>query len=325
MIVLNDEEVRANLPWLEVVDAVGQAVLDRAIVAPPRLVFDIDAESSGDQGHLLIMPSWRGESVVGLKTLTIWPHDPATPTDVPSHGGNYLLIDARSGSITAVLDAAELTARRTAAVSVLAARQLMRRDARHLLVIGTGPVAHNLVLAHTAMHAFDRVEIYGRNPARAQALAADLAVHGILCSVSADLASSAAQADVIVSATSARSPVLHGEWLTEGTHVDLIGGYKPYMREADDTVFARAAAIWIDNETALRESGDLLQPIAAGVIAESDIRGDLRTLLSGQGRRDDRDITVFKSVGFAVPDLAAAQVAVARAALPAPVIAKIAG
>lgn len=313
MITLDETQVRRNLPWQELIAAIEHAVADRSVVAPPRLAYDLNGPGGGADGHLLIMPAWRGGAVVGIKTLTIWPHDAHADPHLPSHGGNYILIDSHSGAVQAVLDGAELTARRTAAVSVVAARRLMRPDARRLLIVGTGPVARNLALAHSAVNGFERIEIYGRDPSRAQALTAQLRAEGVPCAPSPDLTRSAGEADMVAMATGARSPVLLGEWLREGTHVDLIGSYKPVMREADDTVFRRADAVWIDTENALVESGDLLQPLASGALEQGAIRGDLRTLIAGGGRKRDQDITLFKAVGFAVPDLAAAQLAVSAA------------
>ena len=310
MIQLTESQVRESLPWPELVEAIRTTVLDSRCEAPPRIRFDLRDESTAENGNLLLMPGWQGADVIGLKTVTFWPDNQRN--NLPSHGANYILIDGRSGAILALLDGAELTVRRTAAVAALAARSLMRASAEYCLVVGTGPVARNLVLAHAALHRFRRIEIYGRDRNRAAALVNELQRHGIHCSMSNDLETSVREAALISTATSARAPLFDGNWVSPGTHLDLVGSFKPDMREVDDRLVERAASIWVDSLTALRESGDLTQPLKAGIIDAGDITGDLRDLMSfpGKGRLADLDITVFKAVGFAIPDLAAARTAV---------------
>lgn len=313
MIYLNEHEVERSLPWPKLIAAIELAVAEGEIQAPPRLSYELDAKSVTGPGHLLIMPAWRCDSVIGIKTVTFWRDNAAH--SLPSHGASYLLLNARSAEVLAVLDAGELTARRTAAVSVIAAKRLMRPEARRLLVIGTGPIARKMICAHAAMHDFETIEIYGRDPRRAAAAAAHAAAleaAAAHCRASVELEESIRQADLIVSATSARSPVIRGEWISAGTHVDMVGSFTPTMREGDDVLLQRAHAIWVDTPVAATEAGDLVQPLASGALSMSAIRGDLRALLSVQGRRREQssDITVFKAVGFAVPDLAAARAAV---------------
>ncbi len=307
MIELSRNDVRERLPWSALVEAIDRKLRAGDLVEPQRLAFDLDG-GGADDGTLLVMLSWQGREVIGIKTVTFWPDNHVR--DLPSHGANYILMDARSGSIMAILDGEELTGRRTAAVSVLAASRLLRRDAHSLLVCGTGPIAENLVRAHHASGRFTSIRLYGRTRSRAEILQERLAEAGIACTVcSDDLRREFGDADMISTATSATSPLFDGSWVSAGSHVDLVGSFRPIMREVDDHLLRRASSIWIDTPTALKESGDLTQPIAAGVISLSDIRGDLRALVLGGGRRSDDEITIFKAVGFALPDLAAAEAA----------------
>jgi ornithine cyclodeaminase len=310
VIQLTESQVRESLPWPELVEAIRTTVLDTRCESPSRIRFDLRDESAAENGNLLLMPGWQGADVIGLKTVTFWPDNQRN--NLPSHGANYILIDGRSGAILALLDGAELTVRRTAAVAALAARSLMRAHAECCLVIGTGPVARNLVLAHAALHRFRRIEIYGRDRNRAAAFVSELQRVGIDCSMSDDLETSVREAALISTATSAHAPLFDGNWVSPGTHLDLVGSFKPDMREVDDRLMERAASIWVDSLTALHESGDLTQPLEAGVIEADDITGDLRDLMSSPGSRRlaELDITVFKAVGFAIPDLAAARTAV---------------
>jgi ornithine cyclodeaminase/alanine dehydrogenase-like protein (mu-crystallin family) len=290
VIQLTESQVRESLPWPELVEAIRTTVLDARCESPPRIRFDLRDESTAETGNLLLMPGWQGADVIGLKTVTFWPENQRN--NLPSHGANYILIDGRSGAVLALLDGAELTVRRTAAVAALAARSLMRANFECCLVIGTGPVARSLVQAHAALHRFRRIEIYGRERNRAAALINQLQREGVDCSMSDDLETSVREAALISTATSARAPLFDGNWVSPGTHLDLVGSFKPDMREVET------------------------QPLEAGIIDLDDISGDLRDLISSPGSRREAelDITVFKAVGFAIPDLAAARTAVHRSA-----------
>jgi len=268
------------------------------------MAFALHDPVSGDEGDLLIMPGWRMPDHIGIKSVTIWRSN--KDGGLPSHTANYILTDAKSGAIVAAIDGAELTAKRTAAVSVMAARRLLRNGGCRLLIIGTGPIARNLALAHKACSPDMIVEIFGRNPERAAALAQELRDLGQDCAISRDLRTSVLRADMISTATNASMPIFDGAWVRPGTHLDLIGSFKPNMREVDDLVVSRASQIWIDDQSALTESGDISIPISSGVISADAIVGDLPALLSSARCRDDDEITIFKSVGYAIPDLAAA-------------------
>jgi len=224
-----------------------------------------------------------------------------------------VLLDAETGAPTALLDGTALTLRRTAAASALAADLLARPDSAVHLMVGTGALAPHLIAAHAALRPIRETRIWGRDPQKAAALAARLAAIGISAIAVADLAEAARTADIVTCATLAAKPLIRGEWLRPGTHVDLVGGYTPQMREADDAA-VRRARIYIDTEAVLQEAGDIVQPLRTGVLAREAIVGDLFALARGEcpGRRDPAEITLFKSVGTALEDLAAAELAVSR-------------
>lgn len=306
MIHLDDEAVADSLPWPALIDAIERAVAGGADAAPRQNLVLTGAD--GEQGRLLVMPAWQGDETIGVKLVTYWGGN--GERGLPTHGASYVLLDARSGHVRAVMAAEALTHRRTAALSVIAARHLLRAGARRLLIIGTGPVAEQLVRAHAASGRFTSIDLFGRSDDRARALVQRLSAAGIACHVVSDLEDAVGGADMIASATSATAPFLRGEWLAPDAHVDLFGSFTPAMREGDDRLMARAAEIWVDAEGAIEDSGDLIGPLANGAIDRSVIRGDLSDLLK-RGRAATGGISVFKSVGIAVADLAAAQLVMA--------------
>jgi ornithine cyclodeaminase len=217
-----------------------------------------------------------------------------------------------TGELLAILDGGELTARRTAAASALASRYLSRKDSATLLIVGTGRLSLNLIEAHAAVRPVKRVMIWGRDAARADAVAQRAAGLGLSASAVTDLAAAVSEADIISCCTLSETALIEGAWLKPGTHVDLIGAFKPSMRESDDEV-VRRATIFVDTRAgALSEAGDIIQPIRAGVITADNIVADLADLAGGihRGRASAGEITLFKSVGASLEDLAAAVQAV---------------
>ena len=269
--------------------------------------------AGGTPGTLLLMPAWQSGRALGIKIVTVFPDNARRGT--PSVQGSYLLLNADTGAPTALLDGTALTLRRTAAASALAADYLARRDSTVHLMVGTGALAPYLVAAHAAVRPIRETRIWGRDPKKAAALAGQLVETGIVAAPAADLAAAVAAADIITCATLARQPLIRGAWLRPGSHLDLVGGFTPEMREADDKAIARAA-VYIDTDMALREAGDIVQPLASGHLTRDRISGDLFGLARGScpGRRDAAEITLFKSVGSALEDLAAAQLVVSRLA-----------
>jgi ornithine cyclodeaminase len=216
-----------------------------------------------------------------------------------------LFFDDRTGRLLAVLDSDLVTAWKTAGDSVLGARLLARPDSRRLLILGAGTVAASLVRAYGEIFAgLDEILIWNRTGARAEELARALAAEGYPVRATPDRAEAAAVADIIAAATMSQDPVLEGAWVRPGTHVDLIGAFTPAMREADDQLIS-AASLFVDcRETTIEHIGELMLPLASGVIRREDVLGDLYNLVAGEaGRRAPEDITVFKNGGGAHLDL----------------------
>lgn len=271
---------------------------------PPRHIHTLPGEG-GSQNTVLIMPAWQAGRYLGIKTVAVFPGNAAR--GLPGLHATYTLYDAATGVPLAQMDGNEITARRTAAASALAASCLARPDARHLLVVGSGRVASLLADAYRSVLPIATVQVWSRTSAHAQALSERLQAPGLDARAVPDIEAAAAQADIVSCATLSTEPLVQGEWLRPGTHLDLIGGFTPQMREADDRCF-EGAAIYVDTTEALQKSGDLLGPMARGVFVAADVRGTLADLCGGAagGRADASERTVFKSVGTALEDLAAA-------------------
>jgi ornithine cyclodeaminase len=216
-----------------------------------------------------------------------------------------------TGEPLAVIDGRALTLWRTAAASALASSYLARKDASRLLMVGAGALAPYLIEAHTSVRPIAEVLVWNHNPSRAQALAAQLSGRAYSVRAIADLDAGVQGADVISCATLSSTPLVKGAWLQAGAHLDLVGAFTPAMRESDDEA-VRRATVYVDTRAgALLEAGDIVQPLAAGVIEPDGIAGDLFDLCRGDAARrtSAHQVTVFKSVGTALEDLAAAALA----------------
>jgi ornithine cyclodeaminase len=254
------------------------------------------------------MPAWRVGRRLGVKLVTAFPGNAAR--NEHAVGAVYALFDARNGKPIALFDGEELTARRTAGASAYAARKLARADARRLAVVGSGRIAMNLVKAHMHVRPIERVSLWSRTSEHAAAAAAAMAADGLPVAAVRDLERAVRDADIVSCATLSTEPLVRGAWLRSGVHLDLVGAYNPRMRESDDAAIARADLIIVDTRTAaLAEAGDIVAAIASGAIDAARIAADLADLARGvhPGRTHDDAVTVFKSVGFALEDLAAAE------------------
>jgi ornithine cyclodeaminase len=302
-------QVRAATPWPALVEALREA-FRAGCVLPPRHHhgFDVPGER---EATLLLMPAWREGGTLGVKVVNIVPGNDAR--GLPAVSGVYLLFSAITGQPLALIDGAELTARRTAAASALAADYLARPDSRRMVMVGTGRLAPELVAAHAAVRQIREVTIWGRNQRKAEALAGRLRDElGLNVTATAELEPAVRAADLVSCGTTSIDPLVHGAWLAEGAHLDLVGGFTPAMREADDEA-VRRARVWVDTaDGGTREAGDIVQPLASGVLARDAIVGDLFGLCRGEvtGRSTAGEITFFKSVGTALEDLAAATLVV---------------
>ena len=303
MRTIDRASTRQALAFERLVPALREMFVQGCVV-PPRQVHEI-VSPEGRTLTSLVMPAWQPGRCYGLKTVNVAPGNAAR--GLPGLHATYMLYDATTGAPLASIDGDEITARRTAAASALAASWLAREDARHLLVVGAGQVARLLPEAYLAVRRIERVSVWARSAGPARDLAEQVRRLGVAAQAVPDLAAAAAQADIVSCATLATSPLVLGRWLRPGSHLDLIGGFTPAMREADDDCLV-SSALYVDTEEALTKSGDLLGPLSRGVIAPADVRGTLQQLCRGEceGRADARQRTVFKSVGTALEDLAAA-------------------
>jgi len=304
MRIIDAAAVAAHLSPSRLVPALERMFRD-GCTAPARHHHTVPVPGSAD-ALLLLMPAWRAGEYLGIKLVTVFPGNSARGRPAVSAG--YLLMDGQSGAVLAMIDGGELTAKRTAATSALAARFLARADARTLTVVGTGRIARELARCHAATRpALERVLVWGRSAEHAAAAAAALARDGVPATRAVDLESAVRAADIVSSATLATEPLIRGDWVRPGTHVDLVGGYTPAMREADDALIRKARAFADTCAGALQEAGDLVAPIAHGVLDAGAV-ADLQALCRHQrpGRQSDAEVTVFKSVGAALEDLAAA-------------------
>jgi ornithine cyclodeaminase/alanine dehydrogenase-like protein (mu-crystallin family) len=302
-------QVHAALGYKLLVEALRDAFREGCI-APLRHVHDV----CGEGDRLLLMPAWRRGKDLGVKLVTVFPRN--RERGVATVSALYVLLDGATGHPRALIDGEALTLRRTAAASALASTYLSRKDSARLLLIGTGALAPHMARAHCALRPIAKLMLWGRRPERAQALAAQLRGEGLPAQALADLPSGLADADIVSCATTATEPVVRGALLRAGTHVDLVGGFTPQMREGDDELIARAE-IFVDSYAgALSEAGDLVQPLASGLLSRERVRADLAELVAGThpGRQRPDEITLFKSVGTALEDLCAARLVVERAA-----------
>ncbi|MDQ1899942.1 ornithine cyclodeaminase [Paracoccus sp. WLY502] len=239
----------------------------------------------------------------GAKPFTVFDANPSR--GLPTVQGAMLVFDKDDGHLRAIVENRLVTTLKTAADSVLGASLLARPDSRHLLIVGAGTVAASLVQAYTAvLPGIETVTVWARRPEQAQALVAGLSGIGADLHATTDLQGAVGQADIVSTATMARSPVIMGDWVRPGTHVDLIGAYKADMREADDVLMARAR-LFVDSRDTAAHIGELLIPLGSGAITADSIKGDLYDLVQPgtQGRASDDDITVFKNGGGAHLDL----------------------
>ena len=307
MRTLDAAAVRAATPWPKLIAAIAAALTEGAVVSPERQVHPVGLPDGGT-GSLLLMPAWEDGELIGVKTVTYFPSNAGTP--VPTVNSSYLAFDGRTGQVLAVLDGDEMTARRTAAISALAAERLARSDASRLLIVGTGVLPANMARAHAAVRPLTGIEIWGRRIEAAESVVEQLRAEGHPAEASTDLDASIGRADVVSCVTGATSPLVRGELLAPGTHLDLVGSFRPEMRESDNAAAARAT-IFVDTAAGASMSGDLAQPLSDGTITEASIIADLRAIVAGDhpGRTSDDEITLFKSAGSAAADLATARLA----------------
>ena len=276
---------------------------------PPASLDDLYLTEGAD--GILIRGAWQAGHALGVKLATIFPGN----ADLPSVQGVYALFDGNDGRPTAIIDGTWLTWFKTGCDSGLGADYLAPAEPARLVMVGAGAMAPHLIKAHlTVRPSIQRVEIWNRTPERAAALADALDLGEVDVASITDLETGVRSADVVSVATMATEPLVLGEWLTPGTHLDLVGAYTPAMRETDDAAIG-ASRLFVDSrDTTVHEIGELIDPIAAGVITETDVLGDLYQLSHGSvgGRGSDEEVTIFKNGGGGHLDLMTAQFVVGR-------------
>jgi len=310
MRIISAAEVEAALDYPSLVERLRQA-FRREIDVPLRHHHDMET-AGGGTATLLLMPAWQAGQHIGVKMVTIFPDN--GEKSLPAVMGIYVLLDGKTGSPLALIDGPTLTVRRTAAASALASSYLSRPDAERLLMVGTGALAPQLIMAHAAVRPICNVLIWGRDPEKAKKLAKRLTRTDFRVDWTTHLEEAARGAHVISCATLSKEPLIRGDWLQPGQHVDLVGAFRPDMRESDDEALRRARVFVDTRAGATTEGGDIVQAVAAGALSLDDIAGDLVELTRGErsGRRYYDQITLFKSVGTAIEDLAAAQLVFER-------------
>lgn len=283
-------EVEAALSWHGITAALADGhALPRASVA------DVLLYRGGDT--LLNRAAWIDGLGQLVKCATIFPGNAAA--GLPTINGAVTLYDDRTGELAALIDFHLVTRWKTAGDSLLAARRLARPDSARILICGAGTVARSMVAAYRSVWPGAEVAIWNRSGGRARALAADVGA-----AVAGDLPRAVAKADIICTATMATEPMIRGDWLRPGQHLDLIGAYTPAMREVDDTAMARARVFVDSRATTLHHIGELMAPIASGAITEGDVVADFYDLDSGRfARRSEAEITIAKNGGGAHLDL----------------------
>lgn len=310
MLNISTADVDQSLTYEGLVETLRDAFRQGAI-QPVRHHHTIEHPQGADS-TLLLMPAWTdfsksasGKGYIGVKIVTVSPDNNAI--NKPAVMGLYLLLDGKTGEPMALIDGQRLTTWRTACASALAASYLAREDASKLLVIGAGALSPFLARAHSAVRPIDEIRIWNRTRSRAENVVESLKADGLNASVADNIDEAVGWADIVSSATISDAPLVKGKFLKPGTHVDLVGAFTPDLRESDDEAVARAR-VYVDTRAgATKEAGDIVLAIASGALTADAIVGDLFELTRGEasGRQSAEEITLFKSVGAALEDLAA--------------------
>ena len=308
--IVTADDIARVLNYAALIEALAEAF--RSGITAPEKIAHMIPQPSGSAAKLLLMPAWTdararsGERFLGCKLVSVFPDN--AKAGRPSVYGNYLLMSGDTGETLAVMDGTALTAWRTAAASALATHYLAREDASHLVMVGAGALAPHLIRAHRTVRPIARVTLWNRTRSRAISSAFALAAAGIEVAIADDLESAVREADIVSCATLSKGPLVRGAWLKTGAHVDLVGAYLTTSREADDAAIRRARVFVDCRQSAAKGSGDIAIPLKKKILRLKDIQGDLYELCRGKkkGRKRKDEITLFKSTGLALEDLAAA-------------------
>ena len=302
--------VASSLQYGILIEALRKAFSSK-ISVPERVQHTIK-NKNGSDATLLLMPAWKIGEHIGIKIVSVFPEN--ITQNMSAVNANYLLMNANNGEPIAVMDGTELTLRRTACASALAADYLVNKNADTLLMIGTGNLAPHMIKAHSIVRDYSRILIWGRNKEKAERLALSLDIKDKEIMAKNDLKEALNDADVISCATLTQRPLILGDWIKPGQHLDLVGAFTPDMAEADSRAIAMSKIVVDTYEGALSESGELINALKEGHIKKKHILSDLRELVMEEKniRNDSNDITLFKSVGTALEDLAAAELVIEK-------------
>lgn len=306
MLQISAQQLEETLGFPQLINSLKAAFCE-SWVTPPRHHHDVINPKASESSTLLLMPAWSAGEYLGVKTIIVAPQN--YKYQLPAIQGTYTLFDANKGLPLAQIDAPKLTALRTAAASALASSFLSRKDSQSLLMVGTGALAIPLIKAHASVRPLQTVYVWGRNFAKAKNIKSKLSGERFEVQAIKNISDATSEAAIISCATLSPDPLILGEQLQAGQHIDLVGSYRPHMREADDETIRRCRLFVDTLENATKESGDLVIPLREKVMTLQDINADLFQLCRKEkkGRLTNKEITLFKSVGHALEDLAAAK------------------
>jgi alanine dehydrogenase len=314
VLLLRESHLRALLTMRDLVPLMERALASFSAgraVQPLRTMVPVDAHG----GFLGVMPAYlSAQEALGVKAVTLFPRN--AERGLPTHAALVLLLDAETGRLLAVMDGRLITEMRTAAVSAAATLHLARRDARVLALLGAGVQAQSHVDALVEMCSLREVRVWTRTTAHAEAFAAGARRRfGVPVTATESAEEAVRGADVICTVTGSRTPVLRGAWLEPGAHINAVGAPRPDWRELDTTAVVRARLFVDSKDAALAEAGDIVVPLREGAITEAHIQGEIGQVFAGvcPGRASPQEVTLFKSLGLAVEDVATAQFAYERA------------
>lgn len=310
MRVFDAEAVHAALPYAPLIEGLIEHHR-RDVDARDKATLEQPSASGEGSDMFLALPAWQSGRAIGAKLVSVFPANEKNGSGLPSVQGVYVLFSGVDGSVQSVIEGASFTLRKTAADSGVGARFLARQDSERMLMVGAGALGPHLIQAHIAARPSIReVHVWNRTRARAEALVANLSLEGVELTVCDDLEGSARQADVISCATMATEPLILGEWLKPGAHLDLVGSFLPDMHECDEAAVRRASVFTDSPWSALEDCGEMLSALASGALTREDVLANLFDFARGKhaGRDSADQITLFKNGGGGHLDLMVAQI-----------------
>jgi len=303
---IDSEYIESHTDYISLIDEIKKGFTSSSIEVPQRHHHNYKNPPEKVDSTLLIMPAWNPGKDLGVKLVTVSPEN--GKHNLPSIQGTYIYFDAQKGILKAILEAKTLTAKRTAATSALAASYLAKEDASSLLMIGTGVLSTQLILAHSTVRPIKKVYVWGRDKLKVDAVCEQLKKESFEIQSVINIDEVIGNVDIISVATLSKTPLIKGKLLQKGQHIDLVGAFKKDMREADDETIKRSQ-VYVDTYGGMKESGDIYIPMQNGILSKNEIKADLFELCKKVkiGRNNDKEITLFKSVGHALEDLVAAK------------------